>query len=300
MVSMPAAASDWSVALTFDDLPKMGGGDCAQTEVLSVNQSILDTLDQFGAPAAAFVIPGTPCQGDGAASAASIARLWSSRGHAIGNHTDTHPDYNTLSIDAFLADAEAAHRALVPVLDSASQRERWFRPPLLHMGYNARRRIALDAWMFKRGYRLGVVTIDNQEWVFAAAYERMLKDGDAARAEAVADAYVAHIMESVAYHRALARRLFEREIPHVILLHANRLNADHLADVLDALKAGGAKFVRLETAAADPAYRSPDRYKGPRGLSWLLRWAEAKGVRAAPEPREPEWIAEAARRPPSP
>jgi len=76
-------------------------------------------------------------------------------------------------------------------------------------------------------------------------------------------------------------------IRRVLLLHANRLNADHLERVLAALRLTGAAFIPLRVAVADAAYALPDPYVGPRGLSWLQRWVLARGVTPDSEPREP-------------
>ena len=40
----------------------------------------------------------------------------------------------------------------------------------------------------------------------------------------------------------------------------------------------GHRFITLERALQDPAYRSPDTYRGPGGLSWLDRWALTRGA----------------------
>ena len=58
------------------------------------------------------------------------------------------------------------------------------------------------------------------------------------------------------------------------------------------LEARGYRLVSLNEALADPAYGRPDEYVGPRGLSWLQRWALAVGVHVPPEPREPVWVTE--------
>jgi hypothetical protein len=84
-----------------------------------------------------------------------------------------------------------------------------------------------------------------------------------------------------------------REIPQVLLLPANALNADHLAALLDRLVARGYRLVDLATALADPAYAAADRYTGPGGITWLHRWAITRGVEPAvlrSEPPPPEWV----------
>ena len=283
----------WQVAITIDDVPMTGGADCDPDAVMRVNDALIDTLGEYQAPAVAFVVPGASCQGR--ESVGALAARWRVAGHEVGNHTFSHPDYNLLDAEAFLADAQAGHDGLELVLRATGQHVRWFRPPLLHAGAGPERRAALSHWLTSRDYQLGVVTIDNQEWVYAAAYERALAHGDAVLASRIVDGYLAHLQECVVYYRALSRRVFSRDIPQVLLLHANRLNGDHLSAVLALLRASGARFVTLREAVADDAYAAVDDYAGPRGLSWLQRWALAAGVTPAPEPREADWVAQAAR-----
>jgi hypothetical protein len=55
------------------------------------------------------------------------------------------------------------------------------------------------------------------------------------------------------------------------------------------LKRRGYKFITLEQALQDEAYRLPEA-QATRGLSWLHRWMLAKGLPMEPEPAEPEFI----------
>jgi peptidoglycan-N-acetylglucosamine deacetylase len=71
-------------------------------------------------------------------------------------------------------------------------------------------------------------------------------------------------------------------------LHANELNADYF-DELALMKKRGYKFISLEEALKDTAYKLPDA-PSTKGLSWLHRWMLAKGKEMHPEPREPEFI----------
>ena len=285
----PQSRAAWRVAITIDDLP-MTGGSCTAEAIDSLHDALLAALARHAIVATGFVIPGTSCQGPGPASASAVATRWIRAGHEIGNHAFTHPDLNTVPAAGYLADVARADRALAPVLEAAGQEERWFRPPQLHAGPDPGRKAALERWMVEHGYRMGVVTIDNQEWVFAAAYQRARTRSDSSAMTRVVDGYIDHLLECARYYRALSRQLFQREIPQVLLLHANRLNADHLERVLAALRLTGASFIPLRAAVTDSAYALPDPYVGPRGLSWLQRWALDRGVTPGPEPREPAWV----------
>jgi hypothetical protein len=123
-------------------------------------------------------------------------------------------------------------------------------------------------------------------------YHRALERGDSALAERVADAYLDHIDEAFAYFEERSREVVGREIPQVLLLHANRLNAELLGDLLARLRSREYRFVDLEEALGDPAYAVADPYLGRDGPSWIERWAAGRGGEARRGPREHPWVAE--------
>ena len=108
----------------------------------------------------------------------------------------------------------------------------------------------------------------------------------------IVEAYLAHMREVVAFFEEYSVEVVGREMPQVLLLHANALNADHLGEVLFMLEDRGYEYVSLEEALSDPAYALADGYIGPRGLSWLHRWALGKGMEIRMEPREDKYVRE--------
>jgi hypothetical protein len=65
-------------------------------------------------------------------------------------------------------------------------------------------------------------------------------------------------------------------VPHVLLLHANLLVADHIGALIDRLRGEhGFRFVTVASAQRDSVYSRPDGYTGGQGLSWLYRMAPA-------------------------
>jgi hypothetical protein len=101
---------------------------------------------------------------------------------------------------------------------------------------------------------------------------------------------------AVKFAEGASHELFGREIPQILLTHANPLNAECLPEMLERLEARGYRFVSLEEVLHDPAYRTPDEYTGPYGPSWLHRWSVALG-KPTPmkgEPESPEWVRKAA------
>jgi hypothetical protein len=101
--------------------------------------------------------------------------------------------------------------------------------------------------------------------------------------------------EVFGYYERLARSLLGREPAQVLLLHANALNADWLDELAAMIAGRGYRAVTLNEALRDPAYALPDEYVGPRGPSWLERWARTRGIDPGAPPTVPEWVMGAGR-----
>jgi peptidoglycan/xylan/chitin deacetylase (PgdA/CDA1 family) len=209
----------------------------------------------------------------------------------IGNHTWSHFDLNRLEGAAWLSDADRGAAPLEQFLQARGETLAWFRYPFLHAGDTPEKKRTGEEGIEVRGWRNAPVTLDNDEWVYAAAYTRALTAGDTAGMTRVADAYVAYMDRTFEYFEQVALDLFQRPVAQVLLVHASPLNRDHLHRVLDRLEARGYRFARLGTVLEDRAYASPDGYVGPDGTSWLLRWASTRGVGTPPMPRAEAWIA---------
>jgi hypothetical protein len=130
--------------------------------------------------------------------------------------------------------------------------------------------------------------------VWAAAYARAWNAGDEGRQRRIGEDYLRYMLEVVDYFESQALAIVGEPIPHVLLIHANALNADWLGGLLDALARRGWEWTALAEAVEHPAYRrSIEGYLGPGGITWLHRWALSAGLdRAvfAGEPEVPAWI----------
>ena len=136
----------------------------------------------------------------------------------------------------------------------------------------------MEAFLARHGYRVAPVTIDNQEWIYARAYDHALVRRDRGLADRIASAYVTYMDSVVAYYEAQSRALVQREIPQILLLHANRLNADTTDLLIEMLRARGYRFIDLDEALEDPVFGLPDEFVGAGGITWIHRWALTRGV----------------------
>jgi peptidoglycan/xylan/chitin deacetylase (PgdA/CDA1 family)/peroxiredoxin len=256
----------FDLAITVDHLPWTAASSIPAEVVTRGTTRILDAFLSRGITATGFIV----C--DAMAARPGQVERWAEAGQSLGNHTQSHPDLNTTPVQPWLDGVEKCDEAI----RAAGADPRYFRYPMLHRGPDVATRAAAAADIEALGYISAPVTIDNSEWILASAYERAALDRDEERLESIAALYVEHIRRATAHARDVARQRFGREVRHILLLHANRLNADRLPALLDALADDGARFVSLEDALADPVYGLDDGYIGPRGLSWLYRVAPAQ------------------------
>ena len=276
------------IAVTFDDLPIVTSSDPIAVQE-RVTGDLLAHLTSRKIPAVGLV------NTNKLATPAHVALLdrWLAAGFELGNHTHSHPDLHRAGVEAFEADIIRGETPLREVIRRHRGTLRYFRHPFLHTGRTDEIRARVDAFLEKRGYTVAPVTIDNSEWIFARAYDV----AERAQKAKVVDAYLDYMMAKVAYHDAEAKKLFDREIRQVLLVHANALNAHAFGMLADRLAKQGHRFITLERALADAAYQSRDGWRGAGGISWLDRWAITRGVPKgffAGEPRTPKWVQELA------
>ena len=277
--------------MTFDDLP--GVSQRSSLAVLDdINRRLLATLRIERVPAIGFVnASGVEVAGERDARL-DLLRQWVGQGLSLGNHTFSHPDINQVALTEYQADVVKGEPAIRAALEGRGQPLVWFRHPYTHTGPTAEIKAGLEVFLNERGYRVAPFTIENADYLFAAPYERALMAEDDATADKVAAAYLEHQEKVTAFAEALAFDTFGHDIPQILLVHVNRLNADVMPELLGRLKRRGYRFVSLESAMEDDAYRTPDRFVGRFGPSWLHRWRVAldQPSRMKEDPDPPAWV----------
>jgi peptidoglycan/xylan/chitin deacetylase (PgdA/CDA1 family) len=270
----------------------MAGGPCEPALARDVTRRIIEALERADAPAAGFANASRTCGEPVSELRDPVFEMWLDAGHELGNHTWSHPDLVRTPLPSYLEDVAKGAAPLDSLLQIRGRQLVWFRHPFLHAGDTPAKKRGLESYLEENGWRIAPVTVDNQEWIYAYVYRMALERGDSTLVRRVADAYLEHIDEAFGYFEARSREVVGREIPQVLLLHANRLNADLLGDLLDRLRSRGYRFVGLEEALGDPAYAVADPYLGRDGPSWIERWAIGRGGEARQGPREHPWVAE--------
>lgn len=282
--------------MTFDDLPATPAGVVTNdpSSLEAVTRRLLSAVRKHDIPAVGFVNQGKLFV-DGARAGdvdrrIRLLRMWLDAGLELGNHTYSHRDLNTIPLDEFQADVLRGDKVTRELLKATGQTLRYFRHPFLHVGAELGTRRAFEAFLQRHGYVVAPVTVDNDEYVYAAAYSKALRRGDAADAARIADDYLRYMEEVFSYFEDVSRRVTGREIPQILLLHANTLNADRFGALAEALVRRGYRFVPVAAALEDAAYLLPDEFVGSPGNSWFNHWEITAARKPVPTPRPPEWI----------
>ena len=281
--AVAAAEQGRQVAITIDDLPRGGDGvpyDPANMRAMTAQ--LLRPFSEQNIPVIGFVNAGR--QGGDAKQLRTILDMWLDAGADLGNHSYSHPDINNLSLPEYLADIAKGEPAIRDALTARGKKLEFYRHPYLHTGPTADIKKDLQAFLGRHGYRVAPVTLDNADYAFAALYPKP------EFRERVRREYVPYMESVVAFFERRSLEVVGHDIPQILLIHANQMNADLMPDLLGMFRRRGYTFVTLAQALENPAYSLPESYAGPRGISWIHRWSMSKPMAAKEEPGAPEWV----------
>ena len=277
------------VAITIDDLPAVSRNFTSAADHERLTTKLVGALVRHHVPAIGFVNEGKLYRG-GALDEREVdlLRQWARARLELGNHTYSHADLHAVDVDRYLDDITRGDEATRRVLAAVGQKPRYFRHPFLHTGRALGVRARVDSLLASRDYRVAPVTVDNYDYLFAAAYDDALARRDSAEATQVGRQYVAYMDTVFGFYEAQSRAIVGREIPQVLLIHASLLNADLFDALARMMERRGYAFASLDAVLSDSVYQRADTYVGPAGITWLHRWALTSGMRGATFAGEPE------------
>lgn len=281
------------MALTFDDLPFV---ELAQKPELASAQAatrkLLEILREHQAPAIGFVNEAKLNITGEVKQRTDLLKQWVDAGMILGNHTYSHPDFNSLTVEQFedeIIRGEAVTRGL---MKSHGPYQLYFRHPMTHTGDTQAKKEAVAAFLAQRGYRIAPHTIENSDFIFNAAYVDALRKGDETLAARFRKSYLEFTIAATEFAERVSPKIFGREIPQTMLLHANDINVDCLNEMLKRFEERGYRFITLDAAMGDPAYQTKDSLVSKSGPTWLWRWTKSKGMNISfnEDPEPPQWV----------
>jgi hypothetical protein len=272
------AAERFDVAVTVDDLSVHGPLPQGKSWP-AIADSYIATLKAHGvAQAWGFVNARRLAEQPGSSP---VLDAWRRAGYPLGNHTFSHMGLSQApSLQAWQDDLKAGE----PAIAARMKGQDWhvLRFPFLDGGNDPARHDAAAAWLRAEGYRIADVSISFDDWAYTEAYGRCLAKGDqAAIADMKAD-YLRRVDAAIVRTKALSQRVYGRMVPQVLLTHLGAWSAATLPDVMAKLDAAGARYVSLEQAQSDAAYREPSPRAGVGVL--MERRAQDAGIDLAGVP----------------
>ncbi|MEN3334726.1 MAG: hypothetical protein V7641_4091 [Blastocatellia bacterium] len=295
LVVAPAAAQTrGEVAVTIDDLPQ-NGREYGLARMQRMTESLVRAVASHRVPAVVFVNEAQLFTQPGEIDARiALLDAWAGAGIELGNHTFAHRRFHDLTLAQFEEGVVRGETVTKMIAERHKLPYRYFRHPYLDTGPGLETRTAFERFLADRGYTIAPVTIDPEDWMFAPVYGDAKTRGDKAMMRRVADEYLAFADAAILYAEAYARALFGHPIRHVLLMHANELNAENFDGLAKVFERHGYAFVTLGRALEDEVYRSPNTFAGDDGITWLERWAATRAAQVGlARPSPPAWVSEA-------
>jgi peptidoglycan/xylan/chitin deacetylase (PgdA/CDA1 family) len=286
----PNLKADKEVAVTFDDLPfqQRTGDDLKKLQLLTAR--LVSKITSNKIPAVAFVNEGKLFRFGEMDGRVALLKMWLDAGLELGNHTFSHFSLLKTPLSAYEDDVIRGETVTAMLMREKGMKLRYFRHPFLHVGQTLEVRTEFEKFLAGRGYTIAPVTIDNDDYIFDVVYSMAARRGDNQTMKDVAEAYLAQTQKLIEFYEKESVDLLGYNIKHVMLVHANSINADYFDRVVELLKSKGYRFISLEEALKDRAYGQPDTYAGAHGMSWLHHWAVTKGKEIRWQPDPPESI----------
>lgn len=216
-------------------------------------------------------------------ASAPMLKEWRDAGFLLGNHTWSHMNLNTNPAASWEDDLLKNE----PVLGKYAVGEdwHWFRFPFLAEGESEQKRAETRRFLADHGYRIAAVTMSFGDYLWNEPYARCVANKDRAGIAQLESSYLDAAAADADFRRTMARALYGRDIPYVLLMHVGAFDARMLPRLLQLYRDKGFSFVTLEQAEKDPFYRSsvnPSLSDQPDSLEGAMH---AKGLTLPTQPK---------------
>ena len=225
-------AQNREIAITIDDLPFVGEAKNAHLEM------IINALKGNDVQATGFIIAG-----EVGPDHWQMLRKFRDAGFGLGNHTLSHANLDKTPTNEYIQEIEIADELLLPVLTEP----KYFRYPYLVMGRGDKKNKVMN-YLQSKNYRIAPITIDSKDFTFNQLLLSVPEKERRHFLPALKACYLDFIWQQTLQAEEHNRSARTPERAHILLIHANLLNAYVLPEIINLYKQRGFVFVSLPSA----------------------------------------------------
>ena len=252
------------VAITIDDLPENGLLPPNVTRPI-IASKIIHTLKKHHLQGVYGFLNAQPLEKN--PEEIDILYQWVNSGQYLGNHGYSHLDLATTNPDEYIADIKKNEPLLSQLM--TNQNFYYYRYPFLAEGETEEKRTAVRDYLSANNYQIAHVTVDFFEYEWNSPYVRCLNQDNKKAIEWLRKNYIIQAENALIIGEALSQMLYQREIKHILLIHINAFTAEMLDELLTTYENHGVKFISLEDALNDEAYRLNPNVIATRSYTFL-------------------------------
>lgn len=242
-----STASAKKIALSFDDAPVP---DSYFFDSLTRTKTMIQELKALGVPEVGIFA--NACIAKDRNLALKQIKLYADAGHAIGNHTCTHPRLDDVGFDFFVKDSLINENYLRPFMRG----QKYFRFPYLAEGTDPVLYEKMKAWLKSHNYLNAAVSIDTGDTTIST-YMNTAKGRNQKFDMAAAEKfYVDHVANAADFYESQSQKYLGYSPKHVVLLHEIDTSVLFLPALVKELRQRGWEFIPVSEAYKDPLYHS--------------------------------------------
>lgn len=233
------------IALSFDDAPVDSS---KHFESLERTRKLVDHLKVLEVPS--VIVYANPCKRSDAKAVIAQLKMYRDNGHLIGNHTCSHPRLDDVGFEQFSADAAKGDELLADLFEG----QKFFRFPYLNESNDPRLRGRMRDWLRENQYRNGMVSADNDDYIFSFKMNQAKRKGIKIDYEKIKEMFVKHVANSADYYDELAIKALGRSPKHVMLLHEMDATVMYIEPLVKELRRRGWRIISATEAYKDQIY----------------------------------------------